>query len=103
MGEAPDGQHGSGGDDAKQAGADEGGGVGGGFGPDDAGAKGGAGGPDLVASDDPAEDDAGLVAAEDFGGKTNGWRHGGDPIQSVEYGENGQASHGANQGLGQKQ
>ena len=46
---------------------------------------------DLVPEGDPAEDDGPFLLAEVLGRQARGGRHGGQPVQAVEHGEDGQA------------
>ena len=45
---------------------------------------------ELVAGEDPAEQHAGFLRAERLAGQLDGGRHGGDPVEAVEHGEQAQ-------------
>ena len=56
-----------------------------------AGRERGAGGAELMASEDPGEHHAGTFPAEAVSGQFHSWRHGRDPIKTIEHREQRQA------------
>ena len=84
-------QHQPDGEEAQQAGRAERPAVAAEPGADRAGAPRGERGAEHVRAEDPAEDDADAVAAEDLGGQRDGRRDGRDPVEPVEDDEEDQA------------
>src|ERR1700674_5324246 len=78
-------------DEAGGAGEVEGPEIAGGETARQAGAGGGGGGAELVRGEDPAEDDAGALAAKDARGDADRRRHRGDPVEAVKDGKEREA------------
>src|SRR5215213_1866685 len=87
-------EHEGGGDDAESAGGEERREVGCEPRTRQAGPVGRARRAELVAGENPAEDEAGVLASEPRRSELHGRRHGGDPVEAVEHREQRQAEEG---------